>query len=225
MLTMIRDKNRFTFPITPEEIQITNANEVDSFTVITGEEKTGKRLTSKLKRVSFSVIFPRAWKDIWETGKETVKYKSPEQAWKLMEQWMKKPVVINFESLFSQTMWFESMEGVYKDGQANLHMTMTLVEFSPVEIVSYSNTKQLLKPGVIITKASKSRPNTTAKASKKDKKKKSTKAKKASDKKKKNSSKKASKAAAKAAADNAKGAFDYTGQQKKISSKIKQVKG
>lgn len=218
MLTMIRDKNRFTFPITPEELRITNANEVDSFTVITGEEKTGKRLTSKLKRVSFSVIFPRAWKDIWETGKETVKYQSPEQAWKLMEEWMSKPVVINFESLFSQTMWFESMEGAYKDGQANLHLTFNFVEYSPVEIVSYSNTKQLLKPGVIITKASKNRPNTTSKTSKKDKKKKNSKVAKAEEKKKKN------KAASKNAADNAKGAFDYTEQRKKISDRIARTK-
>lgn len=38
MLTMIRDKNRFAFPITPAEIQITSSNEIDSFVVITGEE-------------------------------------------------------------------------------------------------------------------------------------------------------------------------------------------
>lgn len=172
MLTMIRDKNRFTFPITPAEIQITSSNEVETFVVITGQEKTGKRLTSKLKRVSFSVIFPRAWKEIWETGKETVKYQSPEQAWKLMEQWKAKPVIINFESLFSQTMWFESFEATYKDGQANLHINFNLVEYNPVKIVTYSNTKQLLKPGVIITKSSKSRSNTTGKKTAKNKKRK-----------------------------------------------------
>lgn len=204
MLTMIRDKNRFTFPITPAEIQITSSNEIDFFTVITGEEKTSKRLTSKLKRVSFSVIFPRRWNDLWEKGKETITYKSPEQAWKLMEEWKAKPVVINFESLFSQTMWFESMEATYKDGQANLHIAFTFVEFDPVKIVSYSNTQQLLKPGVIITKSSKSRPNTTAKTDKKNKNKKSDKQKKAE---------------AKAATDNAKGNFDYLSQKERILDK------
>lgn len=182
MLTMIRDKNRFTFPITPAEIQIISSNEVDSFVVITGEEKTSKRLTSKLKRVSFSTLFPRVWEELWETGKETVAYQSPEQAWKLMEEWKLKPVVINFESLFSQTMWFESFEATYKDGQANLHITFNFVEFNPVKIVSYSNTKQLLKPGVIITKSSKSRPNTTGKTDKKNKTKKNEKSKKAEEK-------------------------------------------
>lgn len=204
MLTMIRDKNRFTFPITPAEIQITSSNEIDSFTVITGEEKTSKRLTSKLKRVSFSVIFPRAWEELWETGKETVAYQSPEQAWKLMEEWKAKPVVINFESLFSQTMWFESFEATYKDGQANLHITFSFVEFDPVKIVSYSNTQQLLKPGVIITKSSKSRPNTTGKTDKKNETAKSDKQKKAE---------------AKAAADNAKGNFDYLTQKERILDK------
>ncbi|MEK3762681.1 hypothetical protein MKZ07_30320 [Paenibacillus sp. FSL P4-0338] len=201
---MIRDKNRFTFPITPAEIQITSSNEIDSFTVITGEEKTSKRLTSKLKRVSFSVIFPRRWNDLWEKGKETITYKSPEQAWKLMEEWKAKPVVINFESLFSQTMWFESMEATYKDGQANLHIAFTFVEFDPVKIVSYSNTQQLLKPGVIITKSSKSRPNTTGQTDKKNQNKKSDKQKKAE---------------AKAAADNAKGNFDYLSQKERILDK------
>ncbi|MRN56845.1 hypothetical protein [Paenibacillus monticola] len=210
MLTMIRDKNRFTFPITPAEIQITSSNEVETFTVITGEEKTGKRLTSKLKRVSFSVIFPRAWEELWETGKETVIYQSPEQAWKLMEEWKAKPVVINFESLFSQTMWFESMEGTYKDGQANLHLTFNFVEFDPVKIVSYSNTKQLLKPGVIITKSSKSRPNTTGKTDKKNNTVKSEKVKKAE---------------AKTAAANAKGDFDYLAQKERILDKNNSVKG
>lgn len=204
MLTMIRDKNRFTFPITPAEIQITSSNEIDSFTVITGEEKTSKRLTSKLKRVSFSVIFPRAWEELWERGKETVAYQSPEQAWKLMEEWKAKPVVINFESLFSQTMWFESMEATYKDGQANLHIAFIFVEFDPVKIVSYSNTQQLLKPGVIITKSSKSRPNTTGKTDSKNEKAKSDKQKKAE---------------AKTAADNAKGNFDYLTQKERILGK------
>ncbi|ASA21953.1 hypothetical protein [Paenibacillus donghaensis] len=217
MLTMIRDKNRFTFPITPPEIQITSSNEVETFTVITGEEKTSKRLTSKLKRVSFSVIFPRAWQELWETGKETITYKSPEQAWKLMEEWKAKPVVINFESLFSQTMWFESMEATYKEGRANLHITFNFVEFDPVKIVSYSNTKQLLKPGVIITKSSKGRPNTSDKKDKKNDKKKSDKEKKAEDKKK--------KAEKKAAADNAKGSFDYVGQKARIAAKNDSVKG
>lgn len=99
-----------------------------------------------------------------------------------MEEWKLKPVVINFESLFSQTMWFESFEATYKDGQANLHITFNFVEFNPVKIVSYSNTKQLLKPGVIITKSSKSRPNTTGKTDKKNKTKKSEKSKKAEEK-------------------------------------------
>ncbi|MEK4106865.1 hypothetical protein NST28_22465 [Paenibacillus sp. FSL R10-2791] len=216
MLTMIRDKNRFTFPITPAEIQITSSNEIDSFVVITGEEKTSKRLTSKLKRVSFSVIFPRVWEELWETGKETVAYQSPEQAWKLMEEWKLKPVVINFESLFSQTMWFESFEATYKDGQANLHITFNFVEFNPVKIVSYSNTKQLLKPGVIITKSSKSRPNTTGKTDKKNKTKKSEKSKKAEEKKKKNEEKKST--------ANAKGNFDYLAQKERILDKNSSVK-
>lgn len=210
MLTMIRDKNRFTFPITPAEIQITSSNEVETFTVITGKEKTNKRLTSKLKRVSFSVIFPRHWNELWEKGKETITYKSPEQAWKLMEQWKAKPVVINFESLFSQTMWFESFEATYKDGQANLHISFNFVEFDPVKIVSYSNTQQLLKPGVIITKSSKSRPNTSGKADKKNDKEKSDKQKAAE---------------AKAAADNATGSFNYLAQKERISQKNKGVKG
>jgi len=216
MLTMIRDKNRFTFPITPAEIQIISSNEVDSFVVITGEEKTSKRLTSKLKRVSFSTIFPRVWEELWETGKETVAYQSPEQAWKLMEEWKLKPVVINFESLFSQTMWFESFEATYKDGQANLHITFNFVEFNPVKIVSYSNTKQLLKPGVIITKSSKSRPNTTGKTDKKNKTKKNEKSKKAEEKKKKNEEKKST--------ANAKGTFDYLAQKERILDKNSSVK-
>ncbi|KGE17564.1 hypothetical protein [Paenibacillus wynnii] len=210
MLTMIRDKNRFTFPITPAEIQITSSNEVETFTVITGEEKTGKRLTSKLKRVSFSAIFPRGWDELWETGKETAVYQSPEQAWKLMEEWKAKPVVVNFESLFSQTMWFESFEATYKDGQANLHINFNFIEFDPVKIVSYSNTKQLLKPGVIITKSSKSRPNTSGKKDKKNETAKSEKQKKAE---------------AKAAAVNAKGNFDYLVQKERILTKNSSVKG
>ncbi|MNF16152.1 hypothetical protein D3C80_2190510 [compost metagenome] len=73
-----------------------------------------------------------------------------------------------------------------------------------MKIVSYSNTQQLLKPGVIITKSSKSRPNTTGKTDKKNETAKSDKQKKAEE---------------KAAADNAKGNFDYLAQKERILSK------
>lgn len=209
MLAMSQGAIRLTFPITPAEIQITTGNNVDTFSVITGQERTGKP-SAKLQRVSFSTILPREWRDLWETDKkQTVTYKRPETTWQLLEKWKPKPVVLNFEELFSQTMLIETMDIVYKDGQGNIHITMTLVEHKPVKIVSYSNTKQLLKPGVIITKASKSRPNTTAKSDKKNKKKKTDKQKKAEDKKK-----------SKEAADNARGAFDYTAQRKKISDAL-----
>lgn len=209
MLAMSQGAIRLTFPITPAEIQITTGNNVDTFSVITGQERTGKP-SAKLQRVSFSTILPREWRDLWETDKkQTVTYKRPETTWQLLEKWKPKPVVLNFEELFSQAMLIETMDIVYKDGQGNIHITMTLVEHKPVKIVSYSNTKQLLKPGVIITKASKSRPNTTAKSDKKNKKKKSEKQKKAEDKKK-----------SKEAADNAKGAFDYTAQRRKISDAL-----
>ncbi|MCI1776579.1 MULTISPECIES: hypothetical protein [Paenibacillus] len=212
MLAMFQGAIRLTFPITPAEIQITTGNNVDTFSVITGQERTGKP-SAKLQRVSFSTILPRGWRELWETDKkQTVTYKRPETTWQLLEKWKPKPVVLNFEELFSQTMLIESMDIVYKDGQGNIHITMTLVEHKPVKIVTYSNTKQLLKPGVIITKASKSRPNTTAKSDKKNKKK-------SSEKKKKAEAKKKSKAA-KENADNAKGAFDYTAQRNKISSAL-----
>ncbi|MEY8748630.1 hypothetical protein AB9M62_57255 [Bacillales bacterium AN1005] len=216
MLAMSQGAIRLTFPITPAEIQITSGNDVDSFNVITGQERTGKP-TSKLKRVSFTAILPREWREIWETDKkQTVTYKRPETTWQLLEKWKPKPVVINFEELFSQTMLIADMEIVYKDGQGNIHMTMTLVEYKPVKIISYSNTKQLLKPGVIITKASKSRPNTTSKSGKKDDKKKTTT-------KKKVEAKKKSTAAAKDAADNATGAFDYTGRKNDIAAAMKKT--
>lgn len=211
MLAMSQGAIRLTFPITPAEVQITTGNDVDSFNVITGQERTGKP-TAKLQRVSFSTILPREWRELWETDKkQTITYKRPETTWQLLEKWKPKPVVLNFEELFSQTMLIENMEIVYKDGQGNIHITMSLVQHKPVKIISYSNTKQLLKPGVIITKASKSRPNTTSKTDKKDDKKKSTAKKKAEDKKK-------STAAAKDAADNATGAFDYTGRKNKIAA-------
>ena len=166
MLAMSQGAIRLTFPITPAEVQITTGSDVDSFNVITGQERTGKP-TAKLQRVSFSTILPREWRELWETDKkQTVTYKRPETTWQLLEKWKSKPVVLNFEELFSQTMLIENMEIVYKDGQGNIHITMSLVEHKPVKIVSYSNTKQLLKPGVIITKASKSRPNTTSKTDK-----------------------------------------------------------
>lgn len=216
MLALSQGKIRLTFPITPAEIQITSGNEVEVFTVITGQERTGKPV-SKAKRVSFSTILPRQWKNIWEKdSKQTVTYKTPETTWKLLEQWKAKPVVLNFENLFSQTMIIENMEKTYKDGQGNLHVTFSFVESKPVKIVSYSNTKQLLKPGVIITKSSKSRPNTTGKKDKKNKKNTSKKAKKAKDK---------SKKAKDKAKDNAKGSFNYSSQKSRISSKNASVKG
>lgn len=216
MLAMSQGSTRLTFPITPAEVQITTGNDVDSFNVITGQERTGKP-TAKLQRVSFSAILPREWREIWETDKkQTVTYKRPETTWQLLEKWKPKPVVLNFEELFSTTMLIENMEIVYKDGQGNIHMTMTLVEYKPVKIISYSNTKQLLKPGVIITKASKSRPNTTSKSGKKDDKKKTTT-------KKKVAAKKKSTAAAKDAADNATGSFDYTGRKNDIAAAMKKT--
>ncbi|MCP1357513.1 hypothetical protein [Aneurinibacillus migulanus] len=166
MLALAQANNRFTFPLTPEEIQIQSGNEVETFTVITGEERTGKPV-SKAKRVSFTAIFPRFWQEIWETGTETIKYQSPEQALKLLEQWKLKPVVVIFDTLFSQTMWMENMEPSYKNGQANLYINFTFIECKPIKIVSYSNTKQLLKPGLIITKPAVSRANTTNKESSK----------------------------------------------------------
>lgn len=38
MLALSQGKIRLTFPITPAEIQITGGNEVETFTVITGQE-------------------------------------------------------------------------------------------------------------------------------------------------------------------------------------------
>jgi|GEM_PF-2169401 len=217
MLAMSQGKIRLTFPITPAEIQVTSGNDVDTFNNILGQERTGKP-TAKLQRVSFTTILPREWRELWETDKkQTVTYKRPETTWQLLEKWKPKPIVINFEELFSQTMLIENMEIVYKDGQGNIHITIGLVQHKPVKIISYSNTKQLLKPGVIITKASKSRPNTTSKKDKKDKTKKSKDKKKSEDKKK-------STTAAKDAADNATGAFDYTGQKNKISAAVNKAK-
>lgn len=208
MLALSQGAIRLTFPITPAEVQITSGNEVETFTVITGQERSGNPV-SKVKRVSFSTILPRGWEEIWEKSeKQTVTYKSPEITWKLLEEWKGKPVVLNFEELFSQTMLFESMELVYKDGQGNLHVNFSLVEYKPVKIVSYSNSKQLLKPGVIISKSAKSRPNTTNKKDKKNKKKKGEKASKAE---KKN--------------PNAKGDFDYVGQKNRIDAKVSSAKG
>lgn len=206
MLALAQIDNRFTFPLTPPEIQIQFGNEIETFTVITGDERTSKPV-SKAKRVSFTAIFPRFWQEIWETGTETIKYESPEQALKLLEQWKFKPVVVIFDTLFSQTMWMENIEPTYKDGQANLHINFTFVEYKPVKIVTYSNTKQLLKPGVIITKPSKSRPNTTSKTTKKKETKKTT----TSNKKKED--------------PNKKGAFDYTAQRNRISATNNRVKG
>ncbi|OMF48722.1 hypothetical protein [Paenibacillus peoriae] len=214
MLALSQGKIRLTFPITPAEIQITGGNEVETFTVITGQERTGKPV-SKVKRVSFSAILPRGWEDIWETdSKQTVTYKTPEITWKLLEQWKGKPVVLNFENLFSQTMLLEGMDQTYKDGQGNLHGNYSFVEYKPVKIVSYSNSKQVLKPGTVITKSSKSRPNTSGKKDKKNDKKKNDKKKKAKDK-----SKKAKED------PNARGAFDYTGSKKRISDKVSKAKG
>lgn len=209
MLALSQGAIRLTFPITPAEIQITSGNEVETFTVITGQERTGNPV-SKAKRVSFTTILPRGWEEIWETSeKQTVTYKSPEITWKLLEEWKSKPVILNFEELFSQTMLFEGMDLTYKDGQGNLHVNFSLVEYKPVKIVSYSNSKQLLKPGVIITKAAKSRPNTSNKTDKKNEKSKSAKA----------------KAAEKKVDANAKGDFDYISQKKRIEEKNNSAKG
>lgn len=202
MLTLSQGEICLTFPITPAEIQLTSGNEVETFTVITGQERTGKP-TAKLQRVSFASILPRAWDNIWDKSeKQTVTYKTPEVTWKLLSQWQSKPVVLNFDGLFSQTMLFENMEYTYKDGQGNLHYNYSFVEYNPVKIVSYSNSKQVLKPGTIITKSSKSRPNTTAKKSKKN-------------------NKKSNKSKNKKVDKNAKGSFDYTAQKKKISNKVR----
>ncbi|WP_433943363.1 hypothetical protein [Paenibacillus sp. SN-8-1] len=210
MLALTQKGQRFTFPITPTEIQIQSGNQIDTFTVITGDERTGK-LTSKAKRVSFLAIFPRAWEEIWENSGSipSIAYQSPEQALKLLEKWKGDHVGVLFEDLIAKTMLLENIDGTYKDGQGNLHTNFTFVENKPVKIVSYSNTKQLLKPGVIITKASKSRPNTSSKTSKKNQKKKKTTKKKTTKKK---------------ANPNQKGAFDYTAQKSKIETKNRSVK-
>jgi hypothetical protein len=210
MLALAQVNNRFTFPLTPAEIQIQLGNEIETFTTITGEEKTGKPV-SKAKRVSFTAIFPRYWKEIWETGTETINYESPEQALKLLDQWKQKAVVVIFDTIFSQTMWLETMEGTYKDGQGNLHVNFTFVEYKPIKIVTYSNTTQLLKPGVIITKSSKSRPNTTSKTSKKNQKK--------------DKNKKSDKNKKKKDDPNKKGSFDYIAQKNRIASKNNKVRG
>ncbi len=220
MLALAQANNRFTFPLTPEEIQIQSGNEVETFTVITGEERTGKPV-SKARRVSFTAIFPRFWQEIWEKGTETIKYQSPEQALKLLEQWKAKPVVVIFDALFSQTMLMEGFEPTYKDGQANLHISFSFVEHKPVKIISYSNTKQLLKPGVIITKPSKSRPNTTSKESKKDKKKSDKK----KDKDKGKDKGKGNKKGDKKKEESKVGAFNYSAQRNRISTTNNRAKG
>lgn len=226
MLAMSQGSIRLTFPITPEEIQITIGNEVDTFTVITGKEKTGKPV-AKLQRVSFMAILPREWRHLWEIDKkQTVTYKRPETTWKLLEKWKPKPVVLNFEELFSQTMYIENMDLVYKDGQGNIYATISLIEYDPVKIISYSNTKQLLKPGVIITKSSKSRANTTSKSSKKNQRKKTTAKKKAENKKKSNTAKKktTSSSTSSSSSGSSTGSFDYISQRNKISSSIAKAK-
>lgn len=211
MLALSQGKVRFTFPITPAEVNINAGNTVETFTVMTREERTGKPI-SKARRVSFSAILPRQWQEIWEKdSKQTVTYKSPEVTWKLLEQWKKKPIVLNFDNLLSQTMMIENMDQTYKDGQGNMHVSLSLVEYKPVKIVSYSNSKQLLKPGTIISKSSKSRPNTTGKTSKKNQK---------ESKAEKNQEGRTAKKESPA-----KGDFDYVAQKQRIERKNRQVKG
>lgn len=212
MIAIAQLNNRFTFPISPPEYQGSFGNEIETFTNIEGEEKT-KLLSSKLERLSFSSIFPRQWKEMWEKGTETIAYYDPEKALDLLKQWKKNPVVVIIDSYFSKTMWIENVEKTYKDGQMNVYFTISFVEYNPVQTVTYSNSKQLLKPGVIITRQAKGRANTTSKTSKKNQQ--PSKVKKTTNQKKGSSGK------------NEKGQFDYIGQiaqQKRISNKIQSVK-
>ncbi|AMA74017.1 MULTISPECIES: hypothetical protein [Aneurinibacillus] len=216
MLALAQGNHRFRFPLTTAEFQVQMGNEIETFTIITGEEMTSKKPVSKAKRVSFQVIVPRRWEEIWESGTETIKYKSPEQFIELMDQWKGRPVVVLFYSVFSKTMLIENIEVTYKDGQGNLHVTLSFVEYKPVKIVTYSNTKQLLKPGLVITKPAKSRANTTTKKPKKNERKNKDKKKNNTNKDKKKDKKKE---------ESKMGNFDYAAQKKRMSQTIERAKG
>lgn len=106
-------------------------------------------------------------------------------------------------------MLIENMEIVYKDGQGNIYIIMSLVEYKLVKIILYLNIKQFLKFGVIIIKVSKSCLNIISKMDKKDDKKKMFVKKKVEDKKK-------SVVVVKDVVDNVMGVFDYIGCKNKI---------
>lgn len=208
MVTLLCNGLVFTFPISPAEYRIQIGNEIETFTNIEGEEKT-KLLAQKVERLSFSSIFPRQWQEMWE-GPE---YTDPEQGLKKLRVWKRLPMVVKIDDVFNKTMLLENVDGGYRDGQMNVHFTVSFVEYNPVQTVTYSNTKQMLKPGVIITRQAKGRANTTSKTSKKNQQK---------SKSDKSSNKKSS------SSKNAKGEFDYIKQreqQQRISNKIQSVKG
>jgi hypothetical protein len=212
VIAIAQGNNRFTLPISAPSYQMQFGNEIETFTNIEGEEKS-KLLSKKLKRLSFSSVIPRYWQEIWERGTETVAYESPEQALKILEEWSAKPVVVIIDDVYAKTMLIENVEPTYQDGQMNLHFNISFVEYNPVKTITYSNSKQLLKPGVIITRQAKGRANTSNKSSKKNQTKKD-----------KNKGKTSSKASDK----NKKGAFDFLGQQaqkQRINAKNQAVRG
>jgi hypothetical protein len=163
MIQITRKGVTFEFPVTPAEIQMKIANNIESFATL--DRLIKNYLASKdVESLSFSSIFPRQWKNIWE-GKS---YKNPEKAIELLKSWRGGEISLKIGNYYRKTMLLESFEPTYKDGQMNVHFSISFIEYRPLQIVKASTSKQLLKPGIIVTKTASSRPNTTGKSSNKN---------------------------------------------------------
>ncbi len=159
-------KYRLTFPVTPGEIRINGyGNDIETNTTIILTSKSSIS-AARLRSISFDFFLPG---DVESPLLEVDRYEGPRPWLKGLESisWTEVLLTIDELDLYWNVL-IGPVDGRITGRNGDYFGTIELPIFVKNEFVSWSNSKELLKPDSIITKQSSTRPNTSGKSAKKN---------------------------------------------------------
>ncbi len=161
----LQGQYRLTFPITPAEISFRGfGSEIETQTSITLESR--HQLSSlRPKAISFEFVLPG---NLQSELIEVEGYQGPRPWLQGLERLTGKPVLVTIDELdLAWNVLVGPCDGKFTGIHADFTGSIELPLFIKEEFVTWTNAKQLLIPGTIVSKQVKQRPNTTGKVTKK----------------------------------------------------------
>lgn len=163
----LQGKYRLTFPITPGEIQFKGyGNETESTTSITFVS-LNRKTAMRAKSIAFEFWLPG---DPENDLIEVDGYQGPRAWLNGLDRLQGAEVLLTINEMdLAWNVLIGPCDGTFKGINADYYGTIEFPIYIKQEFVTWSNSKQLLKPGNVITQQKPKRANTSGKSAKKKK--------------------------------------------------------